>query len=90
MPDSLPQPVEEHYRTKIAVYLHWCRGGGISQSDQKPPLPELYGAFEASAGGMGADMNDVMEKSLQQLETSLSEMDEVARTLALNTIRQLH
>ncbi len=35
-------------------------------------------------------MNDVMEKSLQQLETSLSEMDEVARTLALNTIRQLH
>lgn len=65
-------------------------GGGISQSDQKPPLPELYGAFEASAGGMGADMNDVMEKSLQQLETSLSEMDEVARTLALNTIRQLH
>lgn len=22
MPDSLPQPVEEHYRTKMAVYLH--------------------------------------------------------------------
>ncbi len=64
--------------------------GDISQSDQKPPLPEVYGAFEASAGGMGADMNDVMDKSLQQLETSLSEMDEVARTLALNTIRQLH
>ncbi|EBY1954741.1 DUF3440 domain-containing protein, partial [Salmonella enterica subsp. enterica serovar Sandiego] len=23
--DSLPQPVAEHYRTKIAVYLHWYR-----------------------------------------------------------------
>lgn len=27
---SLPQPVEEHYRTKIAVYLHWCRGASVS------------------------------------------------------------
>ncbi|EAQ5054780.1 hypothetical protein FKF13_21920 [Salmonella enterica] len=33
-------------------------------------------------------MNDMMEKSLQQLETALNEMDEAARTQALNIIRQ--
>lgn len=37
---------------------------------------------------MGADLNDMMEKNLQQLEAALREMDEAARTQALNTIRQ--
>ncbi|ELD3850676.1 IbrB-like domain-containing protein [Salmonella enterica] len=33
-------------------------------------------------------MNDMMEKNLKQLEAALREMDEAARTQALNTIRQ--
>ncbi|EDM7409307.1 hypothetical protein CWG93_18960 [Salmonella enterica subsp. enterica serovar Sandiego] len=33
-------------------------------------------------------MNDMIEKNLQQLEAALREMDEAARTQALNTIRQ--
>ncbi|EJS6906677.1 ParB-like nuclease domain-containing protein [Salmonella enterica] len=36
-------------------------------------------------------MNEVMERNMQQLEAVLNEMDEAARTLALNTIRsRLH
>lgn len=36
-------------------------------------------------------MNDMMEKSMQQSEASLSEMDDAQRTQTLNTIRlRLH
>ncbi|EMY5355837.1 hypothetical protein AAYS11_004899, partial [Salmonella enterica] len=33
-------------------------------------------------------MNKIMEECLQRLETALGEMDETARTQALNTVRQ--
>lgn len=33
--DSMPQPTAEHYRTKIAVYLHWYTTRGETVPDQQ-------------------------------------------------------